>query len=478
MIKLGSFVKFYQWILKTIVISTIALIGISAEARVPLDHPNVIIVYLDDSGYADYDFTGNTGVKTPNLRKMKDEGLSMNRFYSGSPVCSASRYALMTGKSPARSEMGVSVLRPHSVQYIRPQEQTIPETMKKAGYVTGMIGKWHLGVPNKANRMSREALPLAHGFDSYIGIPYSNDMKPTPLLKQPGNSQSYPGADVLENPVNQDHLTQFYFDRACDFINEHKSRPFFLYLAPSMPHYPLHASPDFRGKASSGRLYDDVIQEIDHGIGRLLKTLEEACIERNTLIFFSSDNGPWLAMGPKNSGCALPFRDGKGSNFEGGVHVVGLFYWPGIIKAGQTNDSLSSVLDIHPTLCDLVHQPFTPTGRADGRSLASLIHPQFGSSKELLPDDYVLILTGKEETISVMTAHWKNWKLHIDTYSQLWSNQSLNHNSPRVKASMDKPLLYDLSKDIAETTNVADQHPEIVEFMKQKIIDFKKTLSQ
>ncbi len=472
--KIPSIATFFQsgtWIIAS---CAAILLGMSVEARSPLDRPNVIIVYLDDSGYADYEFTGNKGIKTPNLNKMKEEGMMMNRFYSGSPACSASRYALMTGKSPARSGFGTWVLNPDTAKFIKPNEQLISETMKKAGYVTGMLGKWHLGVPNKANRMDPQSLPCANGFDSYIGIPYSNDMRPTPLLKQPGDSQQYPSAEVLENPVQQDNLTQFYFDRACDFVNKHQDHPFFLYLATSMPHYPLHASPTFRGKAPSGRLYDDVIQEIDHGMGRLIQTIQKAGIARNTLIFFSSDNGPWLIKGPQNSGSALPFRDGKGSNFEGGVRVVGLFYWPGTIKPGQTNDTLASVLDIHPTLCDLVHQPFTPTGQGDGRSLASLIHPQFNTTPQDL-NDYVLILTGKGNN-SVMTAHWKQWKLHIDTHSQLWGKNNIKHNSPKVKASMTSPLLYDLSSDIAETRNVAQQHPEVVRFLQEKIIEFRKSL--
>ncbi|MDH3069822.1 sulfatase-like hydrolase/transferase [Akkermansia sp. N21169] len=451
-----------------------AIPAMPAMGRAPLDKPNVVIVYLDDSGYGDFEFTGNKNVKTPHLNKMKDEGLFMSHFYSGSPACTASRYALMTGKSPARSGLKRWVLSPQNAEYIKPEEQTVPETMKQAGYVTGMIGKWHLGVTNKANGMDTKSLPCAHGFDTYIGIPYSNDMTPTPLIQQPGDSKAYPSAKVLENPVEQDKLTQYYFNLACDFVKKNKNRPFFLYLATSMPHYPLHPGKDFRGKSSSGRIYDDVIEEIDHCMGQLLGTIDKAGIGRNTLVIFSSDNGPWLIKGDQG-GTALPFRDGKGSNFEGGVRVPGIFRWTGVISPGQTNDSIASVLDIHPTLCTLTKQEFKPHGHADGHSIAHILNPKFGG-KTIEDDDYVLIQTGKG-TNKAMAVHWKNWKLHIDTFSQLWGQKKItDHNSPPVKATMDKPLLYDLSTDIAETTNVADKHPEIVEFMKKKIKEFNASL--
>lgn len=442
--------------------------------RAPLDKPNVIIVYLDDAGYGDFAFTGNKTVETPQLDKLSSQGLFFTNFHAGSPACTASRYALITGKSPARSGLGTWVLYPEQKAYINPKEQTTAETLKKAGYTTGIIGKWHLGVPNKANNYDTQALPAAHGFDSYMGIPYSNDMKPSPLIKQPGNSEEYPGAEVLENPVKQTNLTQTYFQAACDFVKKNKDHPFYLHLTPSMPHTPLYAGDGYRGKARSGKLYDDVIQEIDDQMGKLVQTVDKEGLGRNTLIIFSSDNGPWLLQG-KHGGSALPYRDGKGSTFEGGTRVPGLFRWTGVIAPGK-KDNVTSVLDVHPTIAALVGQSIEPYGTLDGRNIAYLLNEKLGD-KPVKDEEYTLIMTGKSKN-TPMTAQCGTWKIHFDTYSQLWGSKINDHNSPPIKASLEQPLLYDLSKDIAETTNVADQHPEIVEKLKTRFLEFRQSIDK
>lgn len=443
--------------------------------RDPTSKPNVIIVYLDDAGYGDFGFTGNKNVKTPELDKLSDQSLTLTNFHSGSPACTASRFAIMTGKSPARSGLGKWVIYPEDKQYINPKEQTIAETVKMAGYTTGIIGKWHLGVPNKANNFDAKSLPTAHGFDTYFGIPYSNDMTPSPLIKQPGDSASYPTADIVENPVKQDNLTQTYFNAACKFVKTNRDQPFFLYLAASMPHVPLYAGNGYKGKAKTGRTYDDVIQEIDDQMGKLVKTVDDEGLGNNTLIIFSSDNGPWLLKGD-DGGRALPYRDGKGSNFEGGVRVPGLFRWKGIITPGK-KDNLTSVLDIHPTLAAITGQTIKPYGTLDGRNIAYLLNEKLGT-KPANDDNYTLILTGKGDN-TPMTAQCGQWKVHFGTYSQLWGQKKIkDHNSPPVNATLDKPLLYNLDNDVAETTNVADQHPEIVAKLKQHFLEFKTSIKK
>lgn len=443
--------------------------------RKSADKPNVIIVYLDDAGYGDFGFTGNKNVKTPELDRLSEQSLCLTNFHSGSPACTASRYAIMTGKSPARSGLGTWVLYPTDRKYLDPREQTIAETMKMAGYATGIIGKWHLGVPNKANGFDPRSLPMAHGFDTYFGIPYSNDMTPAPLIRQPGNSESYPTASVVENPVRQDNLTQTYFKEARDFIRKNKNHPFFLYLATSMPHVPLHAGPGFRGKSATGRTYDDVIQEIDNQMGSLVRTVDAEGLGENTLIIFSSDNGPWLMKGD-DGGCALPYRDGKGSTFEGGVRVPCLLRWTSVISPAK-KDNLTSVLDLHPTLAAITGQVISPFGTLDGRSIAFLLNEKFGT-KPANDDNYILVLTGKTYNVP-MTAQCGQWKIHFDTFSQLWGqNRIRNHNSPPVKASLDKPLLYDLNKDVSETTNVAEEHPEVVAKLKKHFLEFKASIKK
>lgn len=446
---------------------------VTVQARPALDKPNVIIVYLDDAGYGDFGFTGNKDVKTPHLDKLADQGMQFTSFYSGSPACSASRYALMTGKSPSRSGFKRWVLAPDDAQYIRTEEQTLPEIFKKAGYSTGMIGKWHLGVPSEKNNHTPDSLPMAHGFDSWIGIPYSNDMKPSVLLRQKGDSKEYPSAELVEPRVKHDTLTQRYFDEAVRFVGRHKAEPFFLYLAPAMPHHPLAVSPAFKGKSKNKDLYDDVIQEIDACMGKLVRAVDGAGIGPNTLIIFSSDNGPWLIKGDQG-GCALPFRDGKGSTFEGGVRVPGLFRWTGTIPARSKNDTVVSVLDILPSAAALTGQTPEPLGKLDGRNILPLLNPTLWPSDADL-SDYALILTGKG-TNKPMAVRWKNWKLHTDTFSQLWGSKITGHNSPKVSASAQSPLLYDLEKDIAETTSVAADHPDVVAGMKKRLDSFNKSL--
>jgi arylsulfatase A-like enzyme len=281
-----------------------------------ISKPNIVMIYCDDLGYGDLGCFGNSVIRTPNIDRLASEGMKFTEFYSASPVCSPSRAALLTGRIPQR--MGInSVFFPKSYTRMPVEEITIADLLKEQGYATGIVGKWHLG-------HRHEFLPLQRGFDEYFGIPYSNDM----------NSVVYfEGNKVVDFDVDQHFITRTYTEKACDFIDRHAGSPFYLYLAHSMPLVPIYASPEFEGRSGEG-LYTDVIEEIDWRVGEVLKTLEERGILENTLLVFSSDNGPWLCM-MEMSGSAGLLREGKQYTFEGGQRVPTLALWPDVIPAGS-----------------------------------------------------------------------------------------------------------------------------------------------
>jgi len=298
---------------------------VSAQRR-----PNIVFIYVDDMGYGDLGCYGSKAIKTPNLDRMASEGLRLTSFYSVSPICTPSRAALMTGRYAAR--MGIdqmhlaNVLFPTDKTGLPQSETTVARALKARGYSTACIGKWHLGhlSPHR---------PIDHGFDYYFGIPYSNDMTPSPLMRN---------AEVIEEPANQDTLTRRYTEEAIRFIEQANSKPFFLYLAHHMPHIPLHASVRFRGK-SAGGLYGDVVEELDWSVGEVLKALKRSSLDRDTIVFFSSDNGPWY------QGSAGPLRGRKGWTYDGGVREPGIVRWPGHIPPGRVSDEPVATIDFFPT---------------------------------------------------------------------------------------------------------------------------------
>jgi arylsulfatase len=293
-------------------------------------HPNIIFIYADDMGYGDLGCYGAKAIKTPNIDRMAAEGLRLTSFYSVSPICTPSRAALMTGRYAAR--MGIEQMRLANVLFpadktgLPESETTVARALKERGYTTACIGKWHLGrgAPYRA---------IDHGFDYYFGIPYSNDMTPTPIMRN---------GDVIEEPAKQDTLTRRYTEEAIGFIEKQKSKPFFLYLAHNMPHIPLHASDSFRGK-SAGGLYGDVVQELDWSVGEVLNALKRNGLDRDTIVFFSSDNGPWYQGSPG------PLRGRKGWTYDGGVRVPGIVRWPTHIRAGRVSDEPAATIDFFPT---------------------------------------------------------------------------------------------------------------------------------
>ena len=319
----------------------------SAQVTAENRPPNFIVIFCDDLGYGDLSCFGNPSIKTPHLDKMASEGQKWTQFYVGDPVCTPSRAALMTGRYPIRNGMTSArrvVLFPNSAGGLPPSEITIAEVLKQKKYATATVGKWHLGHLPKY-------LPTNQGFDSYWGIPYSNDMDAvdwSKYKKKCDDPNWYPdiknynvplmdGEKIIERPADQNTITKRYTEKSIEFIKSNKDKPFFLYLAHSLPHIPLFCAPEFRGK-SKGSLYGDVIEEIDWSVGQVLDAVRKEGLLDNTVVVFSSDNGPWLSF-KTHGGSAGPLRAGKGTTFEGGQRVPTIFWGPGIVKPGTVTET-------------------------------------------------------------------------------------------------------------------------------------------
>lgn len=412
--------------------------------------PNIVFIYADDLGYGDLGCYG-APVATPHLDALAKNGVRFTDFYSASPVCSPSRAALLTGRYPIRQGIN-GVFFPESYTGIDSSEITLAETLKAAGYRTGMIGKWHLGhLP--------EYRPLRHGFDSYFGIPYSNDMNSVVYLRD---------NEVAEWKVDQRYITQRYTQEALKFIDQTKggrgdTRPFFLYLAHNMPHIPIYASPEFVGKSGRG-LYADVIGELDWSVGEVVKKLRESGLEENTLVIFSSDNGPWLVMGD-DAGSAGPLREGKQTTFEGGMRVPAIAYWKGKIPAGRIETGLATMMDWFPTLTKLGGGKL-PTDRAGV--------PRPLDGEDLWP---VLMGTGKRQ--GQQLAYYFNGKLEAFRLGD-WKLKRPHPGyggTSGMKALAAQPLLlFNLRQDVGEQTNLAEQNPTKVAELQAALVTFERAL--
>ncbi len=315
-------------------------VGATRDAAFP-EKPNLVILFADDLGYGDLGCFGHPSIRTPHLDRMAAEGMKLTQFYVAAPVCTPSRSALLTGRLPIRNGMYGQrrrVFYPDSTGGLPDEELTLAELLRQRGYATACIGKWHLGhLP--------QYLPTRHGFDCYFGLPYSNDMQnvrqghpPLPLMRN---------EEIIEQPVDQFTLTRRYTEEAVNFVRNSKEKPFFLYLAYTFPHVPLYASKDFRGRSRRG-LYGDVVEELDWSVGVILQMLREEGLAERTLVFFTSDNGPWLIQ-RLNGGSAGLLRDGKGSTFEGGMRVPAIAWWPGTIAPGQVSMELACSMDLFTT---------------------------------------------------------------------------------------------------------------------------------
>jgi arylsulfatase A len=438
--------------MKRLFVNLFVLVAVLVAARFVLaaDQPNIIIILADDMGYGDLGCYGHPSIRTPNLDRMAGEGLRFTDFYAGACLCTPSRAGLMTGRLAVRSGMaggpGRHVLYPNNKGGLPDEEMTIPELLKTKGYTTIAIGKWHLGdLP--------DYLPTRRGFDSFFGLPYSNDMDtPNPKARNENSMSKHPdftkfniplmqGTNIIERPANQYTLTRRYTGQAVEFIQTHKQKPFFLYFAHTFPHVPLFASQNFQNKSLRG-LYGDTVEELDWSVGQVLETLRHEKLEKNTLVIFTSDNGPWLIR-KWNGGSSGLLKDGKGGTWEGGYRVPAIARWPGKIKPGVTHE-MASGLDVFET-CAALTKAELPKDRAlDGVDLSPIL---FGKGKS--NRDVHFYYYG-DQCFAVRKGPYKAHFITHDGYSK---EKPMVHNPP---------LLFNLPEDPSENFDVAAEHPEVV----------------
>ncbi len=407
--------------------------------------PNFVLIFIDDQGYQDLGCYGSPNIKTPNLDQMAAEGTRFTDFYSLAPVCSASRAALLTGSYPVR--VGITgVLFPRHRVGLNPAETTIAEVLKEKDYATACVGKWHLG-------HHPEFLPTNHGFDSFYGIPYSNDMdgvkgKNGNLDRAwrekdvtPWNVPLMRDEVIVERPAQQETITKRYTEEAVRFIESHADEPFFLYFPHTMPHIPLFVSDPFYD-ADPHKAYAATIAEIDWSVGQILQTLKEQGLDQDTLVVYTSDNGPWLSM-KHHGGSALPLRDGKFSTYEGGMRVPCIARWPGRVPAGRVSSEVGAAFDWLPTFASLADVPLPEDLVIDGLDLSPVLLSDAAS-----PHDYFFYYRG-ERLQAVRRGPWK--------YNLPWT-QNRRNQPPRVSPAS----LHHLPTDISEATDLASANPEIV----------------
>ncbi|HVE40769.1 MAG TPA: sulfatase [Planctomycetota bacterium] len=418
------------------------LLGAASEPQ-QAEKPNIVVIFADDLGYGDLGCYGHPTIRTPNLDRMAAEGMRFTDFYVAAPVCTPSRAALLTGRYAVRSGMASEkrrVLFPNSGGGLPDGEITIAEGLKTKGYATAMVGKWHLGhLP--------QFLPTKQGFDSWFGLPYSNDMDPAPA--KPGepkwmrnNVPLMRNEEVVERPADQTTLTRRYTEEAVKIIKANKDKPFFLYLAHAMPHIPLFAGEAFAGKSPRG-LYGDVVEELDWSVGQVLQALRAEGIEKRTLVVFTSDNGPWLIKN-ENGGSAGLLQEGKGSTWEGGLREPGIFWWPGKIAAGVVARDIACSMDLFTTALKLGGAEVPADRPIDGLDLSPLLFGTGPSPRQSL---------AYYRDTEVWAFRKGHWKIHVMTRSAFGKDGTVKH---------DPPLLFDLHVDPSERFDVAKAHPQVV----------------
>ncbi|MCC6421759.1 MAG: sulfatase [Gemmataceae bacterium] len=430
------------------------LTGGVAHAAQPPDRPNVILIFADDLGYADVGCYGAKGFGTPNLDRMAAQGVRFTTFYTGCPVCSGSRAALMTGRHYQRVGLP-AVMFPKNLNGLTASEVTIAAILKRLGYVTAIIGKWHLG-------HLAQFLPTRHGFDSYFGIPYSNDMTIDPKNARFAKDVVFRegltletartagplrhkvpllrGEEVIEYPADQSTLTKRYTEEAARFIRANRDRPFFLYLPHTMPHVPLFASKAYRGRTAT--LFGDVMEELDWSVGEVLRTVKDCGIDEKTLVIFTSDNGA-------HQGSAAPLRGRKATMYEGGVRVPCIMRWAGKIPQKRVCDEVAATIDMLPTLAKLAGGQAPADRPIDGKDIRPLL---FGVAGAKTPHEYYFLAHGGGAVRS------GPWKFYPWPEGQGKKGKKAKQPAPGAP----KVQLYDLTQDLSETTNLAERHPEVV----------------
>ena len=429
---------------------TLFAILATALASLAADKPNFILIFTDDQGYNDLGCFGSTKIKTPNIDKLAAEGRKFTSFYVASPVCSPSRAALLTACYPKRVGMEKHVIFPAHKHGLHTDEVTIADTLKAAGYATACIGKWHLG-------HRKPFLPTSQGFDSYYGIPYSNDMNHPDNKGKPRDSRDkswlnqdeyvnlwktplMQDEEIIELPVNQRTITRRCTDRAIDFVsaNAKQDKPFFLYLPHSMPHIPLFVPEDVYDPDPQNA-YFNVIEHIDTETGRLVDHVRKLGLGDNTYIIFTTDNGPWLQF-KNHGGSALPLRAGKGTTFEGGQRVPTVMWAPGRIPAGTETAEIAGTIDLHPTMAKIAGAEFKPRGKVDGLDITDFIHGKGPS-----PRTEFVYYTSRGQLSALRQGAWK------------------------LRIEKKKVELFNLIEDISESKDVAADHPERVEKLKARM---------
>lgn len=416
-----------------------AALLLPAIALAEADRPNIVVIFIDDLGYADIGPYGAKLQKTPHLDRMAEEGMKLTSFYAA-PVCSVSRAQLLTGCYGARISVP-GVYFPGQPNGLNPAETTIAEYLKQQGYATACVGKWHLGD-------QPEFLPTNQGFDHYFGIPYSNDMqrravggteRVTPLLRDDKVAE-------LITDEQQSQIVERYTEEAVKFMTENKNRPFFLYFPHTAVHTPIYPGEAFRGKSQNGR-FGDWVEEVDWSVGQVLQAIEDLKLDEKTLVIFTSDNGPWLVK-REDGGSALPLRGGKGSTWEGGVRVPTIARWPGKIAENSTCDTVAATIDLLPTFVALAGGSVPKEPEIDGRDISPLL---LGQTTDAAREAHYYF-----SGYTLQAVRQGPWKLAIATQPE-----SMGRNIPEDAKT--NPRLYNLMDDIGETTNVALSHPEIVE---------------
>ncbi|OUV12035.1 MAG: arylsulfatase [Verrucomicrobiaceae bacterium TMED86] len=454
------------------IVPVIILAALSLVAKAA-DKPNFIIIFTDDQGYGDLGCFGSTKIKTPHIDRLAKEGRRFTNFMVASPVCTPSRAALLTGCYPKRIGMHQHVLFPSSTKGLNPTEHTIADHLKGQGYATACFGKWHLG-------HHPETLPQSNGFDTYFGIPYSNDMnhpdnkgKPKggwagmdALWKDPESTLTKWKTPLMENekiveiPVDQRTVTRRYTDKSIEFIktNAKADKPFFVYLPHSMPHIPLYVPEDVRD-ADPLNAYTNVIEHIDAEVGRIAKLLRELKLSDNTYLIFTTDNGPWLPF-KHHGGSAGPLRDGKGSTFEGGQRVPCVMWAPGRIPAGTTCDQLCGTIDLLPTIASLTKTPLPSDKKIDGLDISKLL-----TTDDKTPRSEFVYYTSRGDIEG----------LRQGKHKLLVKGPRNKKRNPKAKAEV---MLFDLEADLGEKNNLAESKPEVVAKLKARMLELDAQIAK